>query len=84
MGWFAMWSACSPCSPCSVSPFAPGSSVGSDILGMEGASDVLSGTALLTEEDRRFVRDLVPSVDLSLAGSAGAAMVASVASSKVS
>jgi hypothetical protein len=81
LGCFAMWS---PCSACSTSPFAPGSSVGSDILGIEGASDVLSGAALLTEEDLRFVRDLVPSVDLSLAGSAGAAMDVSVASSKVS
>jgi hypothetical protein len=88
LGCFAPWSLCSlGAGP----PFVSGSvAAGSVILGTEGASDVdvdvLSGAGpgLLTEDDRRFVRDLVPSVDLSRASWTGAAMAVSVASSKVS
>jgi hypothetical protein len=76
---------CSLCSLCVPSPFVSGSAeTGSAILGTERESDVLSGTWLLTEDDRRLVRDLVPSIDLSRAGSMAALFVVSFASSKVS
>lgn len=83
----------SVCSLCAAPPFVCGPVVaGSLMLGTEGASDadvdvdVLSGAGPgpLTEDERRSVRDLVPSVDLSRASSAGAAMAVSGASSKVS
>ena len=52
--------------------------------GTDSELEVLSGVWLLTEEDRRLVRVLLPSVDLSRAGSAVAVLVVSLVSSKVS
>lgn len=76
---------CWLCSSCTPSPFVSGSTgTGSAILGTERESDVLSGTLLLTEEDRRLVRDRVPSDDLSRTGSMVAVSVVSFVSSKVS
>jgi hypothetical protein len=76
---------CSLCSLCAFSPFVSGSvAAGAEILGTETEPDVLSGSGLLTEEDLRFVRDLVPSVDLSRTGSTAGGLAASFASSNVS
>jgi hypothetical protein len=85
LGCLIPCSLCSSCSLCVPSPIVSGSPVaGSVILGTDGESEVLSGAWLLAEDDRRLVRDLVPSADLSRAPWTAAVLVVSLASSKVS